>query len=365
MNTFCVKNGSFLLNGQPFRILSGAVHYFRVPRQYWVDRLTKLRDCGFNTVETYIAWNAHEKEEGKFETSGMLDVKAFLETAQELGLYAIVRPGPYICSEWEFGGLPWWLLRYDCALRCMDETYMKFVDGYLENIMRELRPMLIENGGNVLMLQVENEYGSYGDDRAYLSHIRDKLLSLGAHTLFTSDGDTHWMLTGGTVENALSTCNFGSGAKQRFALLREYNADGPLMCAEYWNGWFDHWGEEHHSRTPEEAAENLNEILACGASVSAYMFHGGTNFGFMNGANCPNRVNNYQPTISSYDDDGDASGRSIEYTEVNFPIRPGGCTPVLEKKLLRRDRLLWQDALRLRSLWGLDGTGCTASAQND
>ena len=303
MGTFCVNNGAFILNGQPFRILSGAVHYFRVPREYWVDRLQKLKDCGFNTVETYIAWNAHEKEEGKFVTGGMLDVQAFLKTAQELGLYAIVRPGPYICSEWEFGALPWWLLKYDCALRCMDETYIGFVDKYLENIMNELRPMLIENGGNILMLQVENEYGSYGDDREYLSHIRDKLLSLGARTLFTSDGDTHWMLTGGTVENVLSTCNFGSGASQRFGLLREYNTSDPLMCAEYWNGWFDHWGEEHHSRTPEEAAENLEEILACGASVSAYMFHGGTNFGFMNGANCPNHRDNYQPTISSYDDD--------------------------------------------------------------
>lgn len=302
MGRFMVKDGSFCLDGKPLRILSGAIHYFRVPREYWRDRLMKLKACGFNTVETYMAWNVHMPDENTFLTDGMLDVSAFLSLAQEMGLYAIVRPGPYICSEWEFGGLPWWLLKYDCALRCMDETYVKFVDDYLTHAMDAIRGNLIDNGGNVLMLQVENEYGSYGDDTEYLTHIKEKLLSLGASQLFTSDGDTHWMLTGGTLPGVQPTVNFGSGAKQRFALLKEYDPDGPLMCAEFWNGWFDHWGEEHHSRPPKEAEECFDEILSCGASVSAYMFHGGTNFGFMNGANCP-KPNEYQPTISSYDDD--------------------------------------------------------------
>jgi len=303
MHTFSVGKGEFLLDGAPFRILSGAIHYFRVPRELWRDRLEKLRDCGFNTVETYIACNAHMPDEDTFLTDGMLDIGAFLDLAKELGLWAIVRPGPYICSEWDFGGLPWWMLKDECALRCMDPAYLKHLDTYFDRVMPVLTPHLITNGGNILMMQVENEYGSYGDDREYLAYIRDGMLRRGADVpLFTSDGDCKWMLTGGTLPGTLSTVNFGSRPAKCFEALRTVNTDGPLMCAEYWNGWFDHWGEEHHSRDAADAAQTLDEMLAMGASVSLYMFHGGTNFGYMNGANCP-ALKDYQPTISSYDDD--------------------------------------------------------------
>jgi len=298
----------FHLDGAPFRFIAGAIHYFRVPRVYWRDRLEKLKACGFNAVETYVAWNAHQPTEDSFLYDDMLDLVEFLKTAQEIGLYAIVRPGPYICSEWEFGGLPWWLLKdSDIQLRCMNDHYLAAVDRFYDDLIPRLLPMLSTNGGPVLMMQVENEYGSYGDDTEYLRYIRDGLIRRGVDVpLFTSDGPTDWMLTGGTLEGVHKTGNFGSRVEQEFGKLRERQPDGPLMCCEFWNGWFDHWTEEHHSRTPEEAAQILDEMLATGASVNAYMFHGGTNFGFMNGANCPDPeylTPEYQPTVNSYDDD--------------------------------------------------------------
>jgi len=303
-----IEKEGFRLDGAPFRFIAGAIHYFRVPRAYWRDRLRKLRACGFNAVETYVAWNAHQPTEDSFVYDDMLDIVEYLRIAQEEGLYAIVRPGPYICSEWEMGGLPWWLLKYDdVVLRCMNERYLTAVDRFYDDLMPRLVPLLSTNGGPILMMQVENEYGSYGDDREYMRYIRDGLIRRGIDVpLFTSDGATDWMLTGGTVEGCLKTANFGSRIPEQFAKLREFQPEGPLMCSEFWNGWFDHWGEEHHSRDPKEAADVLDELLATGASVSAYMFHGGTYFGWMNGANCPDVALNkpeYQPTVSSYDDD--------------------------------------------------------------
>ena len=303
-----IEKDGFYLDGAPFRFIAGAIHYFRVPRAYWRDRLMKLKACGFNAVETYVAWNAHQPTENEFIYDDMLDLGEFLKTAQELGLYAIVRPGPYICSEWEFGGLPWWLLKdSDIQLRCMNDKYLAAVDRFYDDLIPRLVPMLSTNGGPVLMMQVENEYGSYGDDIEYLRYIRDGLIRRGVDVpLFTSDGPTDWMLTGGTLEGVHKTGNFGSRVEQEFGKLRERQPEGPLMCCEFWNGWFDHWTEEHHSRSPEEAAQILDEMLATGASVNAYMFHGGTNFGFMNGANCPDPeylTPEYQPTVNSYDDD--------------------------------------------------------------
>ncbi|MCR4620838.1 MAG: beta-galactosidase [Clostridiales bacterium] len=303
MDRFEVGKGEFMLNGCPFKIYSGAIHYFRVPREYWRDRLSKLKDCGFNTLETYVAWNAHMPRPGRFLTQGMLDLGAFLDLAGELGLHAIVRPGPYICSEWEAGGLPWWLMKSDIRLRCMDRKYLDAVDEYLDLLMPILEPRQATRGGNILMLQVENEYGSYGDDTEYMNHIREALQKRGAEVpLFTSDGDCRWMLTGGNATGTLRTVNFGSDPDRNFAALRAYNADGPLMCGEFWLGWFDHWGEQHHTRAPEDAAAAFERTLDLGSSANVYMFHGGTNFGFMNGANCT-REGEYQPTVNSYDDD--------------------------------------------------------------
>lgn len=303
MNEFLIGKKDFLLNGEPFRIIAGAMHYFRVPREYWKDRLLKIKACGFNTIETYTAWNLHEPEEGKFDFEGMLDLKAYLELINELGMYAIVRPGPYICSEWEFGGFPWWLLKYDdIRLRCMNKTYLEKVDSYFDQIIPIIASCQIDRGGSVIMVQVENEYGSYGDDLEYMRYIAAGLRSRDITCeLFTSDGDCDCMLTAGTIPEIHKTCNFGSKADKCFENLRKHQPEGPLMCAEFWNGWFDHWGEKHHSRDPYDADNTFNAILDCGGSISVYMMHGGTNFGFMNGANCSGAE--YQPTVNSYDDD--------------------------------------------------------------
>lgn len=298
-----------------------------MPREYWRDRLIKLKACGFNTVETYVAWNMHEPREGEFDYSDMLDIEDFLATAAELGLYAIVRPGPYICSEWEFGGLPWWLLKNDgIRLRCMEPGYIAAVDRFFDSLIPRIAAHQITEGGNVILVQVENEYGSYGDDSEYIRYLADGLRRRGINVpLFTSDGTNKQMLTGGTVPEIFKTANFGSRAEEQFAALREYQPDGPLMCTEFWNGWFDHWTEEHHHRSGDDAAASLDDILAHGGNVSAYMFHGGTNFGFMNGANC---FDKYEPTVSSYDDDapvnecGDLTDKYFRFREVISKYAP-------------------------------------------
>ena len=304
MRDFVAGKNEFYLNGESFRIIAGAMHYFRVPREYWRDRLLKIKACGCNTVETYVAWNLHEPREEEYDFTDRLDLDAYLSMIQELGMYAIVRPGPYICSEWEFGGLPWWLLRYeDLEIRCCNDRYLEKVDRWFDRLIPVIAAHQVGVGGNVIMVQVENEYGSYGDDAEYLRHLAAGMRTRGITSaeLFTSDGGNDGMLTGGTLKELYKAVNFGSRAKTNFAALKKVQPEKPLMCAEFWNGWFDHWGEKHHTRTQADAGESLRELLDCGASVSIYMMHGGTNFGFMNGANCTDEE--YQPTVNSYDDD--------------------------------------------------------------
>ena len=309
MADFRIEGDGFLLDGQPFRILSGALHYFRIPPAYWDDRLRKLKAMGLNTVETYVAWNVHEPRPGEFDFGGMADLVRFVGQAQALGLYVIVRPGPFICAEWEFGGLPAWLLADpDMEVRCCYPPYLAAVRRFYEALLPRLLPLQIQQGGPVIAMQVENEYGSYGSDTAYLAWLRDLMLELGVTTLlFTSDGATDHMLTHGTLDGVWKTANFGARAAGEFATLRRYQPDAPLMCMEFWNGWFDHWGEPHHTRDAADAAAALDEILASGASVNVYMFHGGTSFGFMNGANTDLETRRYQPTVNSYDYDAPLS----------------------------------------------------------
>lgn len=298
--TFTYQDREFLLDGKPYQVISGAMHYFRIPRAYWRDRLLKLKEGGFNTVETYTCWNLHEKEEGVFDFSDMLDVEAYVALAEELGLNVILRPGPYICAEWEFGGLPAWLLRYEeMELRCYDEVFLSKVRRYYTALFDQLRGHLSTNGGRIIMVQIENEYGSYGNDKKYLRAIADMYIELGVNCqLYTSDGAKSYMLNGGTLPDYPCVANFGSNPAANFAALEKFRPGQPTMCGEFWCGWFDHWGEEHHTRTPEEQAALTDEMLACGASLNFYMFHGGTNFGFMNGANY---FDDYLPTITSYD----------------------------------------------------------------
>ncbi|WP_328461732.1 beta-galactosidase [Streptomyces sp. NBC_00669] len=296
-----LTDSGLLRAGAPHQIVSAAIHYFRVHPQLWDDRLRRLRAMGVNTVETYVAWNVHEPAPGQHDFTGPADIAAFVTLAGRLGLDVIVRPGPYICAEWEFGGLPGWLLA-DPALRLRrgDERYLKAVDAWFDVLLPVLVPLLAGNGGPVVALQIENEYGSYGNDTAYLEHLRQGLVRRGAGCLlFTADGATDPVLRAGTLPGVLATATFGSDPDEALAALRRHRPTGPLMCMEYWNGWFDHWGEKHHTRAPEEAADDLDRMLARGASVNIYMGHGGTNFGWWNGAN--HDGNAYQPTCTSYD----------------------------------------------------------------
>jgi len=300
MPAFSYNGRDFTMDGKPYPVLSGAMHYFRIPREYWTDRLRKLKECGFNTVETYTCWNLHEPKEGQFCFDGMLDLPAYVQTAADLGLNVILRPGPYICAEWEFGGFPGWLMAYDkIQLRCNDPLYLSKVERYLKELLGRLQPHFSGNGGNIIMCQIENEYGSFGDDKDYLRAIAKIYRDCGVNCqLYTSDGACSWMLSGGTLDEYICVANFGSGAKGQFEALNRFRPGQPTMCGEFWCGWFDHWYEEHHTRPAAEIAQQFTEITDAHASVNFYMFHGGTNFNFWNGANFHDK---YEPTITSYD----------------------------------------------------------------
>ncbi|MER5729882.1 glycoside hydrolase family 35 protein [Streptomyces sp. NPDC002138] len=290
----------FRLDGEPFRILSGGLHYFRVHPDQWADRLRKARLMGLNTVETYVPWNLHQPRPGEFRMDGGLDLPAFLDLAAAEGLYVLLRPGPYICAEWEGGGLPSWLLAEpDIRLRSRDPRFLAAVDDYFARLLPPLRSRLASRGGPVLAVQVENEYGAYGDDTAYLEHLAASLRRCGADVpLFTCDQPDD--LERGALPGVLATANFGSGSARNLAALRAVRPSGPLLCTEFWIGWFDRWGGHHVVRDAQQAARELDELLATGASVNFYMFHGGTNFGFTNGAN---DKHTYRPTVTSYDYD--------------------------------------------------------------
>ncbi len=304
MDTFEIKE-DFLLNGQPFKILSGAIHYFRVQPDDWYHSLYNLKALGFNTVETYVPWNLHEPQKGSYHFDDILNLERFLEIAQELGLYAIVRPSPYICAEWEFGGFPAWLLEEKGRIRSSDPVYLKHVADYYDVLMEKIRPHQLTQGGNILMIQIENEYGSYGEDKAYLRAVRDLMKERGIEgPFFTSDGPWHATLRAGSMidEDILVTGNFGSKAKENFADMESFFAEHgkkwPLMCMEFWDGWFNRWKEPIVQRDAEELAEAVKEALAIG-SINLYMFHGGTNFGFMNGCSARGVID--LPQITSYD----------------------------------------------------------------
>ncbi|MEU1499918.1 beta-galactosidase family protein [Streptomyces sp. NPDC005732] len=313
MSEFTVGDTDFLLDGRPVRLLSGALHYFRVREEQWGHRLGMLRAMGLNCVETYVPWNLHEPRPGVFR-----DVRAlgrFLDAAREAGLWAIVRPGPYICAEWENGGLPHWLTG---RWRTRDEEYLRPVERWFHHLLKEIVPRQADRGGPVLMVQVENEYGSYGSDQVYLRRLAEVLRAEGVSVpLFTSDGPEDHMLGGGSVPGVLATVNFGSRAREAFGELRRHRPEGPLMCVEFWCGWFDHWGGEHVVRDPGDAADALREILECGASVNLYMAHGGTNFGGWAGANRGGGALHegpLEPDVTSYDYDApvDELGRPTE-----------------------------------------------------
>ncbi len=320
MGTFEVKD-KFYLDGKEFKIISGAFHYFRTVPEYWKDRLLKLKAMGGNTVETYIPWNMHEPKKGEFCFEGMLDLEKFIKLTQEVGLKLILRPSPYICAEWEFGGLPAWLLKEDgMRLRVNYEPFMKAVEDYYDVLMPMITKYQITNGGNVILMQIENEYGYYANDKSYMQRMMDIMKKHGVNVpLITSDGPFPESLNGGVLEGAHPTGNFGSRTKERFAVLQNYTNGGPLMCAEFWVGWFDHWGNGGHMRgNLEESVKDLDDMLEMG-NVNIYMFEGGTNFGFMNGSNYYDELT---PDVTSYDydailtEDGRITEKYRRYKEV-------------------------------------------------
>ncbi|QFZ19804.1 glycoside hydrolase family 35 protein [Saccharothrix syringae] len=310
MPEFSIGEHDFLLDGRPFRVLSGALHYFRVHPDQWADRIDKARRMGLNTVETYVAWNAHAPGPGAFDLTGGLDLGRFLRLVAEAGMYAIVRPGPYICAEWDNGGLPAWLLRDPAVgVRRAEPRYLAAVRDYLDRVYSVVAPLQVRHGGPVILVQVENEYGAFGSDKTYLEALAEHARAAGITVpLTTVDQAVDGMLAAGGLDGLHRTASFGSRAAERLAALRRHQPTGPLMCAEFWVGWFDHWGAHHHTTPVAEAAAELDALLAAGASVNVYVFHGGTNFGFTSGANDKGV---YQPTVTSYDYDAplDEAGR--------------------------------------------------------
>ncbi|MDQ1157143.1 beta-galactosidase [Sphingomonas sp. SORGH_AS 950] len=302
--TFAVQGKGFLRNGQPHQVISGEMHYVRIPRAYWRDRLRKAKAMGLNTITTYAFWNAHEPRPGTYDFSGQNDIVAFIRDAQAEGLDVILRPGPYVCAEWELGGYPSWLLKdRSLVLRSTDPKYSAAVDRWLMRLGQEVKPLLLKNGGPIVAVQLENEYGAFGSDQDYLRGLEAsyKRAGLADGVLFTSNqgGD----LAKGSLPNLPSVVNFGSGGAQNaIAKLEAYRPDGLRMVGEYWAGWFDKWGEDHHETDGRKEAEEMAYMLKRGYSISLYMVHGGTTFGWMNGADS-HTGKDYHPDTTSYDYD--------------------------------------------------------------
>ncbi|HEY6445351.1 MAG TPA: beta-galactosidase family protein [Acidobacteriaceae bacterium] len=308
--SFVAANGQFLLDGKPFQILSGEMHYARIPRAYWRERLRMAKAMGLNSVTTYVFWNAHEPRPGVYDFSGNLDLAEFLREAQQEGLSVILRPGPYSCAEWEFGGFPSWLLKDPTmVVRSRNPHFLAAARAWLLRLGQEVAPLQNGNGGPIIAVQVENEYGSYGDDHAYMQAIRQDLVDAGftKAMLYTADGPAE--VPRGSLPDLPVGINFGPGdAQSGFATLKKLRPNGPFFNSEYWDGWFDHWGAPHAHTDPHQQAADLDWMLRQGYSVSIYMFHGGTSFGWMNGANSNGK--NYEPDVTSYDYDAalDESG---------------------------------------------------------
>ncbi|XP_075543398.1 beta-galactosidase-like [Dermacentor variabilis] len=308
-----LESGSFTLAGESVRILSGSVHYFRTPRELWMERLTYARAAGLNTIDTFVEWSSHEPEEGRFDFHGQRDLVAFLEMAHNLSLMVILRPGPYIGAERDMGGLPHWLLRTDSGirLRTMDTRYIKFADRYLTELFKRIKHLFVRNGGPIIMVQVENKYGlSRNCNRTYLRHLRDLMRQeLGSDTvLFTTDRVGVGTMSCGRVEGVYPAVAFGAtaNASEAFATQRLYQKRGPLFVSELYTGWFDRWAMPHRHVDPAMVASALRQVLLAGASVNLYMFHGGTSFGFSAGASMVAAKKNkgalfYRPQVTSYD----------------------------------------------------------------
>jgi beta-galactosidase len=300
--TFAIGENDFLLEGKPFVIRCGEMHFARIPREYWPHRLRLAHALGLNTVCAYLFWNLHEPKPGKFDFTGNADVAEFCRLAQAEGLKVILRPGPYACAEWDFGGFPYWLLKTpDLKLRSQDPRFLEACHRYLKTVGKQLAPLQITHGGPIILVQVENEYGSYGNDRQYLHTLRDYLKEAGFDVpFFTCDPPE--AIRNDVCDDIFCAINFGKDPEAGFKTLREVRPRGPLIVSEYYPGWFDTWGKPHHLGDTPRLVKELGWMLDHNASFSIYMAHGGTSFGFTAGADHP-----FLPDVTSYDYDAPIS----------------------------------------------------------
>ncbi len=321
-HTFALGDSVFLLDGKPFQIISGEIHYPRVPREAWRQRMQMAKAMGINTIGTYVFWNLHEPEMGRFDFSGNNDIATFIKIAKEEGLWIIVRPSPYVCAEWEFGGYPYWLQNEKgLIVRSKEPQYLAEYKKYIYEVGKQLSPYLITNGGNIIMTQVENEYGSYGSDKTYLEINRKMFLDAGFNTvLYTCDPAKD--VANGKLPGLMTAVNGVTDPVKLKAIVRKNNdGKGPFLVAEWYPAWFDWWGEKHHTVPAEKYIKELDAMLGAGISINMYMFHGGTTRGFMNGANCYDS-SYFQPQISSYDYDapldeaGNATDKFMQFRSV-------------------------------------------------
>ena len=332
--SFKVGNKTFLLNGKPFVVKAAEVHYPRIPREYWEQRIKMCKALGMNTLCIYIFWNIHEQKMGEFDFTGNNDIRAFVKLAQKNGMYVIVRPGPYVCAEWEMGGLPWWLLKKkDIKLREKDEFFMERLEKFEEQVGKQLGDLTIEKGGPIIMVQVENEYGSYGEDKPYISAVRDVVRKSGFDKveLFQCDWSSNFTKNG--LDDLTWTMNFGTGANidNEFRKLKQLRPESPLMCSEFWSGWFDKWGGRHETRGAKDMVDGMRDMLDRGISFSLYMTHGGTNWGHWAGANSPG----FAPDVTSYDYDapineaGQTTPKFFELREMMAKYNDGKKLPAI------------------------------------
>jgi beta-galactosidase len=324
-HTLELQNGKFQLDRHPFQILAGEVHYARIPRARWRQAMQMARAMGLNTVTTYVFWNLHEPEPGHFDFAGQNDLAAFLKIAQQEGLYVVLRPGPYICAEWDFGGYPAWLLKdRTTVVRSLDPKFTKPAADWFQHLGAVVKPFLLANGGPIIAVQVENEYGSFGQDHEYMQAIHQLVVDSGMGgtsehptLLYTADGGVQQ--PNGSLPDLPAAVNFGPGdAQQETARLRAFRPNGPLWVGEYWAGWFDHWGSNHEVTNTDKQVAEYESLLRQGYSINLYVLWGGTSFGWMNGANSNGK--DYQPDVTSYDYDAPISERG-EPREKYFKLR--------------------------------------------
>jgi beta-galactosidase len=329
-HTFVLGDTTFLLDNKPFQIISGEIHYPRVPREAWRHRMKMAKAMGLNTIGTYVFWNLHEPEKNKFDFSGNNDIAEFVRIAKEEGLWVILRPSPYVCAEWEFGGYPYWLQNEKgLIVRSKESQYLKEYETYIKAVGRELAPLQINNGGNILMIQVENEYGSYSNDKEYLA-INQKLFREAGFNglLYTCDPEAD--LEKGHLPGLLPAINGQDNPEIVKNKIRSLNSGkGPFFIAEWYPAWFDWWGAPHHTVPAEKYTGKLDSVLKAGISINMYMFHGGSTRDFMNGANDKDTTP-YEPQISSYDYDapldeaGNATDKFMKFRAVIQRNLPNG-----------------------------------------